>query len=144
VGDFDFIMITLHLTFAVGDTTESVRELREILNCLDWYFNQPDYDPDVMVRGDFNTPSLLGGQTGRNGLTLDEVFGGDPRFQSGERRFGVTVHDETSRSPASSGGGPARNSDHCVHSADTMEEFIQARRVTAISSRISRKIRKFD
>jgi uncharacterized protein (TIGR03437 family) len=129
IGDFDFTFITLHLRFADGDTAESMRELRAILDYLDWYFTQTDHDPDVVVCGDFNTPSLLSGQTGNGGITLDEVFDRDPRFQSGERRFAVTVHDPTSRSPAASGGAAVRNYDHCVVSADALEEFVQARRV---------------
>ncbi len=129
VGDFDFTAISLHLTFAGGDTEESVRELENVLDYLDWYFNQPGHDPDVIVCGDFNIPSRLSGQTGKNGITLDSVFDGDPRFQEGERRFAVTVHEPTSRTSAAKGGEPANNYDHCVLSADTLEEFIQARRV---------------
>lgn len=129
VGDFDFTLVTLHLTFAEGDTAESARELAHVLEYLDWYFNQPNHDPDVVVCGDFNIPSRLSGQTGQRGVTLDAVFAQDSRFQVGERRFVVTVHQPTSRSPAANGGAPARNYDHCVLSADTMEEFIQARRV---------------
>jgi endonuclease/exonuclease/phosphatase family metal-dependent hydrolase len=127
VGDFDFTLITVHLTFADGDTTESIRELRGVLDYLDWYFNQPDHDPDVIVCGDFNTPSLLSGQQGRNWITLDAVFDQDLRFQVGERRFVVTVHQPTSRN---SSGTPVSNYDHCVLSADTMEEFVGARRVS--------------
>ncbi len=67
-----------------------------------------------MVCGDFNIPSRLSGQTGRNAVTLDSIFDEDPRFQVGERRFAVTVHEPTSRSPASSGGLPVSNYDHCV------------------------------
>jgi endonuclease/exonuclease/phosphatase family metal-dependent hydrolase len=130
VGDFDFTLITLHLTFADGNTAESARELGSVLDYLDWYFNQPDHDPDVVICGDFNVPSTLSGTTGRNGITLDSVIGKDPRFQIGERRFVVTVHQPTSRSSAASGGVPANNYDHCVLSADTMEEFVQARRVS--------------
>ena len=129
IGDFDFTLITLHLTFANGDTAESVRELREILDYLDWYFNQPDHDPDVIVCGDFNTPSLLSLQTGKDGITLDSVFDQDPRFQVGERRFAVTIHEPTSRNSAAKGGLPVSNYDHCVVSVSTMKEFIQARRV---------------
>ena len=129
VGNFDFTLLTVHLTFASGDTAESVRELRNILDYLDWYFNQPDHDPDVIVCGDFNIPSTLSGQTGRDGVTLDTVFDQDSRFQSGERRFVVTVHEATSRSSAAHGGTPANNYDHCVCSVDTLEEFVQARRV---------------
>ncbi len=130
VGDFDFTLITLHLTFADGDTVESVRELRRVLDYLDWYFGQPDHDPDVIVCGDFNIPSRLSGQQGRTGITLDAVFDQDARFQIGERRFVVTVHQPTSRSSAANGGIPVNNYDHCVLSADTMEEFIQARRIS--------------
>lgn len=129
IGQFDFTLITLHLTFANGQSAESVRELQNLLDYLDWYFDQPGHDPDVILCGDFNIPSALSGEVGKDGLTLDSVLAGDARFQTGERRFVVTVHEPTSRSPASSGGGPANNYDHCVISADTMEEFVQARRV---------------
>ena len=61
-----------------GDTAESMREFRAIVDYLDWYFTQPDHDPDVIVCGDFNSPSVLSGQTGRNGIALDEVFDSDP------------------------------------------------------------------
>jgi uncharacterized protein (TIGR03437 family) len=127
-GDFDFTLISLHLTFADGDTAESARELRTILDYLDWYFGQPGHDPDVVLCGDFNMPSDLSGETSR-GITVDKVLRDDPRFSIGERRFAVTVHVPTSRSPASNGGQPSRNYDHCVLSADTMEEFVQARRM---------------
>jgi uncharacterized protein (TIGR03437 family) len=125
-GDFDFTLITLHLTFAGGDTEESARELRVLLDFLDEYFRAPGHDPDVILCGDFNIPSRLSGQTGRNGITLDPIFDGDPRFQSGERRFVVTVHEPTSRNAS---GSPVSNYDHCVFSADVMEELIQARRL---------------
>src|SRR5262249_7237919 len=97
IDDFDFTFISLHLTFADGDTSESIREMENILDYLDKYFRSPAHDPDVVICGDFNTPSLLSGQTGRSGITLDEVFTTDPRFQTGERRFAVTVHEATSR-----------------------------------------------
>jgi uncharacterized protein (TIGR03437 family) len=129
INDFDFTLINVHLTFADGDTAESARELRSILDYLDWYFNQTDHDPDVVVCGDFNMPSLLSKQQGRGGISLDSVFQQDPRFQQGERRFVVTVHEPTSRSAVSDGGMPASNYDHCVLSADTLKAFIEARRV---------------
>ena len=129
IDDFDFTLFSLHLTYASGNTSESARELRNILDYVEWYFNQPNYDPDVVICGDFNIPSLLSGQTGQNGITLDSVFDNDPRFQSGHRRFVVTVHEPTSRSLATNGGTPANNYDHCICSIDTLEEFIEARRV---------------
>jgi endonuclease/exonuclease/phosphatase family metal-dependent hydrolase len=130
IGDIDFTLINVHLTFADGDTTQTANEMRHVLDYLDWYFNQPDHDPDVIVCGDFNIPSALSGQTGRNGMTLDAMFDQDARFQVGERRFVVTIHEPTSRSSSVNGGVPANNYDHCVLSADMMEEFVQARRLT--------------
>ena len=129
-GDFDFTLITLHLDFADGDASQTVRELRNVLDYVDWYFDQPDHDPDVIVCGDFNLPSKLSGQTASGGITLDSVFDQDPRFQIGERRFVVTVHEPTSRSSAATGGLPVSNYDHCVLSADTMKAFVEARRVS--------------
>ncbi len=130
VGDFDFTLITLHLTFADGNTSESARELRVLLDYLDAYFQQPGHDPDVIICGDFNTPSHLSGQTGQGGIRVDPIFDADPRFQTGERRFVVTVHEPTSRTTAANGGLPLNNYDHFIFSADVMEELIQARRVT--------------
>ena len=126
-GDFDFTLISLHLTFDNGNRQTSLDEFKRVLDYLDWYFNQPDHDPDVIVCGDFNLPSDLSGE---GGLTLEQAFRDDPRFQAGERRFVETVHEPMSRSPVAGGGLPAHNYDHCVLSADTMEEFIQARRVS--------------
>ena len=128
-GDFDFTLITLHLTFADGDTAESVREFWVLLDWLDTYFNQPGHDPDVVICGDFNTPSRASGQTGRAGITLDSVLEQGPRFQLGERRFTITVNEPTSRTSAASGGLPANNYDHCLISAEALKEFIEARRV---------------
>ena len=55
VGDFDFTLIPVHLTFADGDPSASVRELGEILGSLDWSFSRPDHDPAVTVSGDCTT-----------------------------------------------------------------------------------------
>ena len=130
VGNFDFTLITLHLTFSGGDTSESAREMGVLLDYLDDYFRQPGHDPDVIIAGDFNIPSRLSEQTGSGGITLDPIFDQDPRFQVGERRFVVTVHEPTSRRSVANGGVPANNFDHFVLSADTLEEFVQARRVS--------------
>jgi endonuclease/exonuclease/phosphatase family metal-dependent hydrolase len=130
VEDFDFTLVTIHLAFASGDVSETVAELRNVLDYLDWYFQQPDHDPDVVVCGDFNLPSILSGEAGAGRMTLDAVFDKDPRFQVGERRFAVTVHEPTTRNSAIAGGMPVNNYDHCVVSADTMEEFVEARRVS--------------
>jgi endonuclease/exonuclease/phosphatase family metal-dependent hydrolase len=130
VGDFDFTLIAVHLTFEGGSTTESAREFRHLLDFLDAYFSTAGHDPDVIIAGDFNTPSRLSGQTGQNGVTLDGLLDADPRFQVGERRFVVTVHEPTSRRTTGVGKGqPAENYDHFILSADCLEELVQARRV---------------
>jgi uncharacterized protein (TIGR03437 family) len=129
IGDLDFTLVNLHLTFADGNTSESARELRVLLDFLDAYFKQPGHDPDVIICGDFNTPSHLSGQAGQGGIRVDPIFDNDPRFQTGERRFVVTVHEPTSRTTAANGGLPLNNYDHFIFSADVMEELIQARRV---------------
>lgn len=129
VGDFDFTLLTVPLTFANGNTSESATEMRHILDYLAWYFDQADHDPDVLICGDFNMPSRLSGTTGRSGITLDQVIAADPRFSAGERRFVVTVHEPTSRNSATNGGMPVNNYDHCVISANATKGLIQARRV---------------
>jgi uncharacterized protein (TIGR03437 family) len=128
-GDFDLTLIAVHLTFADGQTQESARELREVLNYLDWYFQQPGHDPDVIICGDFNIPTRLSGQIGSGGVNLDPIFEDDPRFRVGNRRLVATVHEPTSRSPAAQGGLPRNSYDHFILSIDALEEFIQARRV---------------
>lgn len=129
IDDFDFTLITVHLTFAEGRTAESEREMRSVLDYLDWYFQQPAHEPDVVICGDFNIPSRLSGQTGQGGITLDSILESDGRFRDGNRRFVVTVHEPTSRASSARGGSPSNNYDHCVLSIDTLEEFIQARRI---------------
>lgn len=126
VGDFDFTLISLHLTFQDGDTGASVRELENVLDFLDVYFYTPGHDPDVIITGDFNTPSRLSQAPGFDGLTIGGVIAADLRFQTGERRLVVTVHEKTSRKK---NGDPNKNYDHFILSADCMEEFIQARRM---------------
>lgn len=129
IGDFDFTLMSVHLTFADGDTAESARELKTVLDYLDEYFRDPMHDPDVIVCGDYNIPSQLSGQTGSGGITVESVVGADPRFQVGERRFVAVVHDPTSRNSAARGGDAVNNYDHCLLSADSLEEFEAASRV---------------
>jgi hypothetical protein len=130
IGNFDFTLITVHLTFANGNTAESAREMTNVLHYLDWYFGQPEHDPDVLICGDFNIPSLLSGMTGSSGITLDQVIAADSRFTSGERRLVLTVHEPTSRNSAANGGMPVNNYDHCIVSANAVKGLIQARRVS--------------
>lgn len=126
VGEFDFTLITVHLTFQGGDTEESAREFVVLLDFLDEYFGQEDHDPDVIICGDFNMPSELAGE---DGLTLDEVLQQDGRFEAGPHALHVLVDEKTSRSPASKGGLPNHNYDHFIVSDDCLEELLEARRL---------------
>jgi endonuclease/exonuclease/phosphatase family metal-dependent hydrolase len=127
VGDFDFTIITLHLTFQGGAAEESRREMAVVLDYLTEYFDTEGHDPDVIICGDFNLPSFASGETA-DGLTLDQIIEDDGRFSDTLRRLHVFVDEKTSRSPVSGGGLPSRNYDHFVLSEDCLEEFVSARR----------------
>lgn len=127
IGSFDFTMITLHLTFQGGDAEESRREMQVILDYVDEYFQRADSDPDIIICGDFNLPSLASGERS-DGLTLDDIIQEDGRFEDRSRGLRVLVDDKTSRSPVSSGAEPRNNYDHFIISEDCLEEFDSARR----------------
>jgi hypothetical protein len=127
VGDFDFTVVTVHLTFQGGAAKESGREMTVVLDYLSEYFDTEGHDPDVIICGDFNLPSFSSGESA-DGLTLDQIIDDDGRFSDPARRLRVLIDEKTSRSSASSGGQPSRNYDHFVLSEDCLEEFVSARR----------------
>jgi hypothetical protein len=88
----------------------------------------PGADPDVIICGDFNTPSTASGQTGSHGITLDAVIDDDGRFTH-NRALHVLVDEKTSRTSPKKGSVPANNYDHFVISDDCLEEFLLARRM---------------
>jgi len=125
-GDFDFTLITVHLTFRGGHTEESAKELVTLLDFLDEYFQDNTNDPDVIICGDFNTPA---DGSGENGLTVESVLHDDGRFEFGPHALHVLVQEKTSRSSAATGGKPAHNYDHFIVSQDCFEELIEAKRL---------------
>lgn len=129
IGDFDFTLIGVHFVYEDGNTEESAREMRVLLDYLDEYFKTPGHDPDLVLCGDFNIPSAASGQTGRSGLTLERVIAADSRFSSGERRLTVLVSEPTTRSSAAAGGLPVNNYDNIIISADVAEELLAAQRL---------------
>jgi len=126
VGDFDFTLITLHLTFRGGETDATVAELRNVLDWLEAYFKDPENDPDVVITGDFNLPTAAG-RTGSK-PALEEIIAQYPVFgpaydEKGRRVPSPTelfclVDEPTSRAS----GQPARNYDHFILSGDTYHE----------------------
>ena len=70
VGDFDFTLITVHLTFADGDTAES--HARCAIPIRIGISTQPPR-PDVLIRRP-QYPVLLSGTIGKDGITLDQVI----------------------------------------------------------------------
>lgn len=129
VGDFDFTLITLHLTFHQGAAAESKREMQVLLDFLDAYFATPGHDPDVIICGDFNIPSEASGEN-VDGITIDQIIHDDGRFDDAVRGLRVFVDEDTSRSPVAGGGKPAKNYDHFILSSDCLEEFISAERLS--------------
>jgi len=126
-GEFDFTLITIHLTFKGGRAAESRRELEVLLDYLDDYFENPDNDPDVIVCGDFNLPSRASGETAGS-ITVDDIIDEDGRFDDEQRRLYVLVDEPTSRSRKRL-GSPVNNYDHFVISEDCREEFVAAYRL---------------
>lgn len=121
MGNFDFTLVNLHLTFAKGDTNASIREFEHVLAWLNDYFADPNHDPDVIIAGDFNM----------NSAKLHAVLQQWPAFRYEYDENGkpvpkattmVTLVDEpTSRHQ----GVPKNNYDHFIMTADTyLEEYV--------------------
>jgi len=121
MGNFDFTLINLHLTFQGGDSNASIGEFQHVLKWLSDYFADPASDPDVIITGDFNL----------NSATLHSVMQQWPAFRYDYNEDGeaipkattmVTLVDEaTSRH----NGVPKNNYDHFIMTADTyLEEYV--------------------
>ncbi len=137
VGDFDFTIITLHLTYQDGDADASKRELKEILKWLEGYFATKGHDPDVILVGDFNLPTRRGKSLSNRAseggwMPVEDILEEHPLFRreldrQGRRKAKATeltafVDELTSRHQ----GEPANNYDHFIVSGDLLdEEFIQ-------------------
>lgn len=130
-GDFDFTLISLHLTFQKGDTSASAEEFRNVLRWLEDYFDNPDNDPDVILAGDFNLTTRAGASKSGKPV-IEEIIEDFPTFRrtynaEGEHIKRATelyalVDVPTSRFK----GAPRNNYDHFIVSGDVFnEEFMQ-------------------
>lgn len=130
VGDFDFTLITLHLTFARGDTKASGEELKNVLRWLEDYFDNPENDPDVILAGDFNMTTRAGAKSTRK-TTIEDILEQFPTFRRVYDRDGKRVPRPTEMIalvdvPTSRyKGQPRNNYDHFIISGDVYdEEFV--------------------
>ncbi len=127
VGDFDFTLITLHLTFKGGKTAASAEELKHILRWLEDYFDNPENDPDVILAGDFNMTTEAGA-TKANKATLESVINGFPTFNRVYDKDGKRVPKATEMIPlvdvptSRYKGEPKNNYDHFIISGDVYDE----------------------
>lgn len=130
VGNFDFTILSLHLTFAGGNAERSKTELLKVLDWVDNYLEQPGADPDVIICGDFNLPTIegkpLSNRSGDNKwMTIESIITKHGKFASGANAMTVYVNDRTSRSSKA----PANNYDHFILTKDLVnEEFVNASR----------------
>lgn len=114
VGDLDFTMVSVHLTFAGGDRREAARELGELLDAVEDIMKQPGSDPDVLVAGDFNLVARGASKRGPS-LSLEALLSERRR-----ERWAVLIDEPTTH--ARNGGN---SYDHFLMSADlATEEFI--------------------
>lgn len=120
VGDADFTLLSVHLTYAGGDAAASHAELQRVLAWAREQAARPGADPDFVIAGDFNLPTgagkLLSARAGSAAWTpLDDALGED---------YVALVDEPTSRSGRS---GDANNYDHFIVSTDfAAEELLDA------------------
>lgn len=129
VDDFDFTLVTVHLTFKKGDASAAKKELWALLDWLSDYLADPKNDPDVIVAGDFNLPSEKGRLESRRAgearwMSIESVIREHGKLSEGPSRLTVLVDEPTSRDE----GGPVNNYDHFLVSQDVFEEFLSAGR----------------
>lgn len=120
VGDADFTVLSVHLSYAKGDAGASAAELRLIMDWVRAQAAKPGADPDFIVAGDFNLP------TGR-GKTLS-ARAGDRSWEPIEETLGAgftaLVDEPTSRRGREDA---ANNYDHFIVSDSFLtEELIAA------------------
>lgn len=130
VDDFDFTVISLHLTYQKGNTKESKREMLNILDWLDQYFKDPKSDPDVILAGDFNLPSSKGKALSKRKketsfMTLESIIQEHGKFLSGPHKLSVLIDDPTSRSRK----GAGNNYDHFIITQSVLDRLIAADRL---------------
>lgn len=125
VGDADFTVLSVHLSYAKGDSSASAEELRRIMDWVRAQAARPGADPDFVIAGDFNMATASGKafskRSGeRSWQTVEESMG---------EGFTALVDEPTSRHGRD---GAANNYDHFLLSDDFFsEEFVVAGAVSS-------------
>ncbi len=120
VGEADFTVLSVHLSYAKGDSSASAEELRKIMAWVRAQAARPGADPDFVIAGDFNMATASGKAVSkrsgeRSWETVEESMG---------EGFTALVDEPTSRHGRD---GAANNYDHFLVSDDFFdEEFIVA------------------
>lgn len=130
VDDFDFLLLSLHLTFKGGDATASKKEFFAILDWLKNYLESSDHDPDIIIAGDYNLPSengkaLSARHADKKWIPLDEMIKEHGYFAEGPNMLHVLVDDPTSRPQKK----PTNNYDHFIVSENVFRRILSVGRV---------------
>lgn len=115
VGDADFTLLSVHLSYAKGDASASADELKIIMAWVRAQAAKPGADPDFIIAGDFNLPTGKGKELStrsgdRSWEPIEEALG--PGFTA-------LVDEPTSRHGREEA---ANNYDHFLVSDDFLNE----------------------
>lgn len=114
-GDADFTVLSVHLSYAKGDASASVAELKIIMDWVRAQAARPGADPDFIVAGDFNLPTGRGKEFSTR--SADRSWG--PIEDSLGPGFTALVDEPTSRHGREAA---ANNYDHFLVSDDFLDE----------------------
>ncbi len=115
IGDADFTVLSVHLTHAKGDAAASTAELKLIMAWVRAQAARPGADPDFVIAGDFNLPTVPGKALSKRVRDLSWK----PIEESLGRGFTALVDAPTSRHGRQAA---ANNLDHFIVSDDFVDE----------------------
>jgi len=118
-GDADFTLLSVHLSYAKGDASASAEELKLIMAWVRAEAAKPGADPDFVIAGDFNLPTVRG--KGLSARSSERAW--EPLEETMGEGFTALVDDPTSRRGRE---GSANNYDHFLVSDDFLEELVAA------------------
>jgi len=130
VDSFDFLLLSLHLTFKEGDAAASKKEFFAVLDWLKTYVQSANHDADIIIAGDFNLPSEKGKalsdrHADKKWLPLDGMIQEHGFFTEGPKKLHVLVDEPTSRPQKK----PANNYDHFIVSENVFKKLVSVGRM---------------
>lgn len=130
VDGFDFLLLSLHLTFKEGDAAASKKEFFAVLDWLKAYTQSANNDPDIIITGDFNLPSEKGKafsdrHAEKKWLPLEGMIQEHGFFIEGPKKLHVLVDEPTSRPQKK----PANNYDHFIVSESVFKRLVSVGRI---------------